>query len=45
MRPDVPTPPGMPPTSKINLVSYDAVKAGKDRGINLIIFDELLAKR
>lgn len=45
VRADVPTPPGMPPTSKINLIPYDAVKAGKDRGINLIIFDELLAKR
>lgn len=45
VRPDVPTPPGMPPTSRINLVPYDAIKAGKDRGINLIIFDELMAKR
>jgi iron(III) transport system substrate-binding protein len=45
VRPDVPTPPGMPPTSRIPLVPYDAVKAGKDRGINLIIFDELLAKK
>ncbi len=45
VRPDVPTPKGMPPTSAINLVPYDAVKAGKDRGINLIIFDEMLAKR
>jgi iron(III) transport system substrate-binding protein len=45
VRPDVPTPMGMPPTSKINLVAYDAVKAGKDRGINLIIFDEMLAKK
>ena len=45
VRPDVPTPPGMPPTSRIPLVGYDAVKAGKDRGINLIIFDELLAKK
>ncbi len=45
VRPDVPAPEGMPPTSKINLVAYDAVKAAKDREINLIIFDELLAKR
>ena len=45
VRPDVPTPPGMPSTSRIPLVPYDAVKAGKDRGINLIIFDELLAKK
>ncbi|MDQ7839537.1 MAG: extracellular solute-binding protein [bacterium] len=45
VRPDVPTPQGMPPTSRINLVPYDAVKAGKDRGINLIIFDEMMAKR